>query len=263
MAGLKNKLKQLTLQKSEITKIRRKGENEYKKVKSLSRKYSSSLKSTQKRIETFKQNIEDINEMISQKTAQMESVQRLKLAAQEKLNFEIQNKEQIENEIDFADTPEEKQGLEYRLNSIVSSIDEIKNEIKQRASMEKKFLQTVSEIEKKKNFVSKTIKKNIESKPEIMKLAKTTQQKLDSVSKKFEFAKKRELSIIYQLSKIKSAIPKAKPKARKVKAKPKARKVKAKPKARKVKAKPKARKVKAKPKARKVKSKIKKKKSRR
>ena len=67
MAGLKNKLKQLTLQKSEITKIRRKGENEYKKVKSLSRKYSSSLKSTQKRIETFKQNIEDINEMISQK----------------------------------------------------------------------------------------------------------------------------------------------------------------------------------------------------
>ncbi|MBT6171819.1 MAG: hypothetical protein HOH99_04430, partial [Thaumarchaeota archaeon] len=252
MAGLKNKLKQLTLQKSEITKIRRKGENEYKKVKSLSRKYSSSLKSTQKRIETFKQNIEDINEMISQKTAQMESVQRLKLAAQEKLNFEIQNKEQIENEIDFADTPEEKQGLEYRLNSIVSSIDEIKNEIKQRASMEKKFLQTVSEIEKKKNFVSKTIKKNIESKPEIMKLAKTTQQKLDSVSKKFESAKKRELSIIYQLSKIKSAIPKAKPKARKVKAKPKARKVKAKPKARKVKAKPKARKVKAKPKARKV-----------
>ena len=255
MAGLKNKLKQLTLQKSEITKIRRKGENEYKKVKSLSRKYSSSLKSTQKRIETFKQNIEDINEMISQKTAQMESVQRLKLAAQEKLNFEIQNKEQIENEIDFADTPEEKQGLEYRLNSIVSSIDEIKNEIKQRASMEKKFLQTVSEIEKKKNFVSKTIKKNIESKPEIMKLAKTTQQKLDSVSKKFESAKKRELSIIYQLSKIKSVIPKAKPKARKVKAKPKARKVKAKPKARKVKAKPKARKVKAKPKARKVKAK--------
>ena len=67
----------------------------------------------------------------------MESVQDSNLAAQEKLNFEIQNKEQIENEIDFADTPEEKQGLEYRLNSILSSIDEIKNEIKQRAYGEK------------------------------------------------------------------------------------------------------------------------------
>ena len=55
MTGLKNKLKQLSSQKSEISKIRRKGENEYKKAKSLSRKYSSSLKSTQKRIETFKQ----------------------------------------------------------------------------------------------------------------------------------------------------------------------------------------------------------------
>ena len=33
MTGLKNKLKQLTSQKSEISKIRRKGENEYKKIK--------------------------------------------------------------------------------------------------------------------------------------------------------------------------------------------------------------------------------------
>ena len=110
MVGLKSKLKQLTSQKSEIIKIRRRGENEYKKVKSMSRKYSSSLKSTQKRIETFKQNADNINEILSQKITQMESVQRLKSVAQEKLNLEIQNKEQIENEIDFANTPEEKQG---------------------------------------------------------------------------------------------------------------------------------------------------------
>ena len=119
MAGLNRKLKQLTSQKSEIGKIRRKGENEYKKVKSIQRKYSSSLKSTQKRIETFKQNAEDISEQLSQKIAQIESVQRLKSAAQEKLNLELQNKEQIESEIDFSDTPEEKQNLQYRLNSII------------------------------------------------------------------------------------------------------------------------------------------------
>ena len=105
MAGLKNKLKQLTSQKSEISKIRRKGETEFKKVKSMSRRYSSSLKSTQKRIETFKQSADDINEILSQKITQMESVQRLKTTAQEKLNLEIQNKEQIESEIDFVDTP--------------------------------------------------------------------------------------------------------------------------------------------------------------
>ena len=64
MAGLKIKLKKLTTQKSELSKIRRKGENEYKRVKSLSRKYSSSLKSTQKRIETFKQNADDILSLI-------------------------------------------------------------------------------------------------------------------------------------------------------------------------------------------------------
>ena len=76
MVGLRSKLKQLSSQKSEISKIRRKGENEYKKAKSLSRRYSSSLKSTQKRIETFKQSADDINEMLSQKISQMQSVQR-------------------------------------------------------------------------------------------------------------------------------------------------------------------------------------------
>ena len=115
MAGLKNKLKQLTSQKSEISKIRRKGETEYKKVKSMSRKYSSSLKSTQKRIDTFKQTAEDVNEMLSQKIAQMESIQRLKSAAQERLPLETQNKEQVESEIDFSDTPEENQSPSGRL----------------------------------------------------------------------------------------------------------------------------------------------------
>jgi len=91
MAGLKNKLKQLTSQKSEISKIRRKGETEYKKVKSISRKYSSSLKSTQKRIDTFKQTAEDVNEILSQKIAQMESIQRLKSAAQERVSLVTQN----------------------------------------------------------------------------------------------------------------------------------------------------------------------------
>ena len=125
MAGLKRRLNQLTSQKSELSKIRRKGENEYKKVKSLSRKYSSSLKSTEKRIENFKQNADEINEMLSQKIAQMESVQRLKTAAQERLSLELQNKEQIESEMDFADNSDEKQGLEYRLNSILSTIDAV------------------------------------------------------------------------------------------------------------------------------------------
>ena len=45
--------------------------------------------------------------MLSQKIAQMESVQRLNTAAQERLNLELQNKEQIESEMDFADNSDE------------------------------------------------------------------------------------------------------------------------------------------------------------
>ena len=71
MAGLKHRLNQLTSQKSELSKIRRRGETEYKKVKSISRKYSSSLKSTEKRIENFKQSADEINDILSQKIAKM------------------------------------------------------------------------------------------------------------------------------------------------------------------------------------------------
>ncbi|MEC8530279.1 MAG: hypothetical protein VXY27_05255, partial [Thermoproteota archaeon] len=77
--------------------------------------------------------------MLSQKIAQMESVQRLKTAAQERLSLELQNKEQIENEMDFADNSDEKQGLEYRLTSILSTIGEIKNEIKQEMEVDEEF----------------------------------------------------------------------------------------------------------------------------
>ena len=134
--------------------------------------------------------VDQINEILSQKITQLESVQRLKSIAQERLNLEIQNKEQIESEIDFVDTPEEKQGLEYRLNSIISmQLMKSTNEIKQRTSMEKKFSQAISEIEKKKNSVTKIIKKNIQSKPELTRLAKSAQEKFDSVSKKFESSK--------------------------------------------------------------------------
>ena len=82
----------------------------------MSRKYSSSLKSTTKSELTHSNKLLKISmKCLNQKIAQMESIQRLKSAAQERLTLETQNKEQVESEIDFSDNPEEKQSLQYRL----------------------------------------------------------------------------------------------------------------------------------------------------
>ena len=93
MVSLESTAKKLTKQKQETSKIRRYSEREFQKAKSLSRKYSSSLSSIQKRVATSREQIEDISHVLNQKISQLQSVQRLKNAAQEKLDLEIQNKE--------------------------------------------------------------------------------------------------------------------------------------------------------------------------
>ena len=242
MATLVSTAKKLSKQKLELSKIRRSSEKEFKKAKAVSRKYSSSLTSLEKRVNSSREHAEDLGQILNQKIAQMESVQRLKNAAIEKLGFETQNKQQLEGEADFANTQEEKQSIESRLRIILSVIDDVKNEIKQRTSMEKKLKESIDEYNKSKSKVSSKIKKNLESKPMLIKLVKVSKNKVETTAKKFNSSKSRENSTKSRLIKVSSELSeilkkkaKAKPKTRKAKAKPKTRKAKAKPKTRKAK----------------------------
>ena len=233
MATLVSTAKKLTKQKLELSKIRRSSEKEFKKAKAVSRKYSSSLTSLQKRVNSSREQAEDLGQILNQKIAQIESVQRLKNAAIEKLGLETQSKEQLEGESDFANTDEEKHSIESRLQIILSTIDDIKSEIKQRTSMEKKLQQSIDEYNKSKSTISSKIKKNLESKPTLVKMVKTSKNKVEVTAKKFNSSKSRENSAKNRLVKISSELSeilkkkaKAKPKTRKAKAKPKTRKAK-------------------------------------
>ena len=233
MATLVSTAKKLTKQKLELSKIRRSSEKEFKKAKAVSRKYSSSLTSLQKRVNSSREQAEDLGQILNQKIAQIESVQRLKNAAIEKLGLETQSKEQLEGESDFANTDEEKHSIESRLQIILSTIDDIKSEIKQRTSMEKKLQQSIDEYNKSKLTISSKIKKNLESKPTLVKMVKTSKNKVEVTAKKFNSSKSRENSAKNRLVKISSELSeilkkkaKAKPKTRKAKAKPKTRKAK-------------------------------------
>ena len=198
MATLVSTAKKLTKQKLELSKIRRSSEKEFKKAKAVSRKYSSSLTSLQKRVNSSREQAEDLGQILNQKIAQIESVQRLKNAAIEKLGLETQSKEQLEGESDFANTDEEKHSIESRLQIILSTIDDIKSEIKQRTSMEKKLQQSIDEYNKSKSTISSKIKKNLESKPTLVKMVKTSKNKVEVTAKKFNSSKSREnLSLIH------------------------------------------------------------------
>ena len=272
MARLLSTAKKLAKQKLELGKIRRSSEREFKKAKAISRKYSSSLTSLENRVNSSREEAEDLGQALNQKIAQIESVQRLKSAAIERLGLETQNKSQLEGESEFANTEEEKNSIASRLTIIQGVIDDIKNEIKQRTKMEKKIQLSIDEYNKSKSRISSKIKKNLGTKPELVNLVKVSKNKVETAAKKFNSSRSREditknklVKISSEISEILKKKAKAKPKTRKAKpktrkAKPKTRK--AKPKTRK--AKPKTRKAKpktrkAKPKTRKAKPKTRKK----
>ena len=265
MASYASTAKKLTNQKIEASKNRRKNERELKKAKSLSRKYSSNLKTIQRRVESSREEAEDVGGVLSQRHAQLESIQRLKQNAEERLSKEKENLEESENELEFAQTQDEKQNISYKIKISSDHIEELKNEIRQRNSMEKKITHDIEEYEKSKSKISSNIKKNLQAKPGLIKLAKSTVKKVDVTQKRVGTSKRREestkkkLSVvtkkINELEKVRNA-RKAKlaaakrAKARKAKLaaakRAKAKKAKAKPKAKKAKAKPKAKKAKAK-----------------
>ena len=245
MVSLTSAAKQLTAKKQEISKIRRFSEKEFQKAKSVSRKYTSSLNSLERRVVTSRQQIEDITQTLNQKMSQLESIQRLKKSAQERLSTEIQNKEQLENEVGFSNTDDEKQNILSRISVVNGVIDDIKNEIKQRTPMEKKLTQIIDEINNSKSKISSTVKKNLESKATLVNLVKTTTTKLEKTAKKYQSSKSLEDSAKTKLNKITSDLSKLLKKRAKAKAKAEAR-----AKARKAKAKPKARKAKARKKTR-------------
>ena len=159
MVSLTTAVKQLAAKKQEISKIRRSSEKEFQKAKAVSRKYTSSLNSLQKRVVTSRQQIDEITQLLNQKMSQLESIQRLKKSAQDRLDTEIQNKEQLENEVGFSNTDDEKQNILSRISVVNGVIDDIKNEIKQRTPMEKKLTQIIDEINNSKSKISNTVKK--------------------------------------------------------------------------------------------------------
>ena len=100
----------------------------------------------------------------------------------------------------------------------------------------KKLTQVIDEINNSKSKISNSVKKNLESKPTLVNLVKTTTTKLEKTAKKYQSSKSLETSAKTKLSKVTSDLSKllkkrAKAKAR-AEARAKARKAKARAEAR-------------------------------
>ncbi len=106
LASLARKNVLLQLRKQEAAKLRKKGQREFQKAKSLTNRSVSGLVSLQRRIDSSKEQLDDVSGILTQRMAQHESIQRLIANAQDGLRRENEAKEQAEQEVDFAESDE-------------------------------------------------------------------------------------------------------------------------------------------------------------
>ena len=186
MASLEKLVFTLRKRKQDASKIRAKAEKKLKELRSVERRSSSGLASIEKKIVLEKEDSSDVSDILTQKTSQLESIQRLVASAEERLNREKEAFSDMEQQIEFAENPEEKRNAEIRLNSIKNHINELEFEIKSRQKTAKKIAEEVSKNTEIKTKLSSKIKKQSQSKPTLRESMISSHKQAEKLKKEFE-----------------------------------------------------------------------------
>ncbi|HXV38681.1 MAG TPA: hypothetical protein VD699_03835 [Nitrosopumilaceae archaeon] len=238
MASLSNLVKSYKNKKMEATKSRRQSENRLQSTLSLKRKSSSGLSSLEKKKDVALRKKEEFSQLLNQYTAQKESVQRLKTAAEGRLKLNEEEKERIAQEMEFSSSPEDKARITEKMKSIDQKIAELHSEIKQRRAAEERLEKQIGDVTKSKSKIDLQIRVQAQTKPLLLEQFKSSSRaeeilrsQVKSKMKQEEQAKHNLIKITERLAILQAKKRKAKRKAkkkirRKSKTKRKIRKVK-------------------------------------
>ena len=186
MASLEKLVTQLRKKKQDATKLRIKAEAELKKYRSAEKRSASGIISIDKKIDSEKENVFDVSTILNQKTSQLESIGRLVASAEERLTREKESVDNIQQEIEFAENPEEKQNAEARLHSLIDHIEEITAEIKNRQKTAKKISEEIANFSNIKSKITSTIQKQSKSKPTLRETMVTSRKSAGKLVKELE-----------------------------------------------------------------------------
>ncbi len=225
LASLEKLVIQLRQKKQEATKLRQKAENQVKQLRSAEKRSSSGLQTIDKKIESEREESTDVSNVLLRKNAQLESIGRLIVTAEDRLATEKEAIDQIEREIEFADSPIEKENAEARLNSLNKHVGELVEEIKRRQKTAKKILDDVTNFSDIQSKIVSKIQKQTKSKPSLRETKvsshKATQQILKDLERKIKSEASAQKSLENAYSKLKESSAKKKTAAKKRPAKKK------------------------------------------
>ena len=173
MTSLSDLVKSYKNKKNEATNRRRQAENKLKSVISLKRSSSSGLASLERRKENTISKKEQIAQLLNQYLAQRDSIQRLKISAEERLRQEQEAKDQSQQQNEYAE-PGERANAAERLKIADDKIAELESEIKQRNHGEERLVKIIADLEKQKIKNDGELKKQIRSKPSLLEHLKSS-----------------------------------------------------------------------------------------
>ena len=203
MKSMSKRVTQLLQTKARTLKIRNKTTRSLKSAKSLHRKSASSINSIQRRVSKFRSELDEISSTLQHSLAQKESIQRLKIDAEERLKQEKELKKQIERELSSA-TKDAKVQSEFTLVTIINRINEIRNEIRQRNSTAKKAEKIIQECNAKKSKLSTQVRRTLGSKPQLTKIMNKSKKNIVKLEKRLPSLIKTGKNVQENLSKINS-----------------------------------------------------------
>jgi septal ring factor EnvC (AmiA/AmiB activator) len=162
--------------------------------------------------------LDEISSTLQHNLAQKESIQRLKIDAEQRLKQEKERKKQIEQEISSA-TDDIRDQLEFTLGTISDGINEIRNEIRLRNSTVKKVDKTIDEFNTKKSKLCGQIKRTLQSKPQMIKIMNESKKNAAKLEKRLPSLIKTEKNIQKNFSRISAIIKEQVKKKKMVKSK--------------------------------------------
>jgi len=173
MTSLSDLVKSFKNKKIEATKRRRQAENKLKSVISLKRRSSSGLASLERRKENTTSKKGDIAQILNQYLAQRDSIQRLKISAEERLRQEQEARDQSQQQSEYAE-PGERTNAAERLKIANDKIAELESEIKQRNHGEERLVKIIADLEKQKTKNDVELRNQSHSKPSLLEQLKSS-----------------------------------------------------------------------------------------
>ena len=194
MASLEALSKSYSMKKVEVSKLRKQVENKLKEAISKKRRSSSGLTALDKKKEDLTRAKDHIIQVLNQHLSQKASIERLKIAAEERLKQEQDAKDQVKQQSEYG-APEEKTSAVQRLKYVDEKIAELHAELKERESNQTRLEKEIEYSEKEKSKFEEQLKKQIHAKPALVEQLQTSTKEEAALRPKFESLLKIETQV--------------------------------------------------------------------